>query len=193
MADLTSATAPRQTAVGGNTLDNKTWASEYCRTSDSETTFSPKDISRTHQIETIGGFAVAVRQGQISWPSGAPLAESTVSDTLNHVAVVFRENGHDDPKQDAERNIAGLLRRQLRSYKKDDPNEVQQKALPVSSFDSSFPQNSQNFVKKGANSQELPTFGRCARASTQRFLKQSKGKRSNYASETSLSSETEKP
>ncbi len=42
MADLTSDTAARQTAVGGNTLDSKTWASEYCRTSDSETTFSPK-------------------------------------------------------------------------------------------------------------------------------------------------------
>ena len=43
MVDLTSATAARQTAVlGGNTLDNKTWASEYCPTSDSEATFSPK-------------------------------------------------------------------------------------------------------------------------------------------------------
>jgi hypothetical protein len=167
--------------------------SEYCKFIGLGDNLFLEDMSRTHRIEIIGGFLVAVRQGRFSRPRDAPLAESTVSDTLNHVAVVFRENGHDDPKQDAERNIAGLLRRQLRSYKKDDPNEVQQKALPVSSFDSSFPQNSQNFVKKGANSQELPTFGRCARASTQRFLKQSKGKRSNYASETSLSSETEKP
>jgi hypothetical protein len=47
------------------------------------------------------------------------------------VAAVFRENGHDEPKQDAERNVARLLRHQLRSYKKDDPKEVQQKALPV--------------------------------------------------------------
>jgi hypothetical protein len=37
------------------------------------------------------------------------------------VAAVFRENGHDDPKRDAERNVARLLRRQLRSYKKDNP------------------------------------------------------------------------
>ena len=71
-----------------------------------------------------------MRQGQFSQPH-APLAESTVSDTINHVAAVFRENGYDDPKWDAERNVAQLLRRQLRSYKKDDPKKVQQKALPV--------------------------------------------------------------
>jgi hypothetical protein len=88
-------------------------------------------MSRTHRIEIIRGFAVAVRQGQFSRPNEAPLAESTVSDTLNHVAAVFREIGHDDPKRDAERNVARLLRRQLRSYKKDDPKEEEQKALPV--------------------------------------------------------------
>jgi hypothetical protein len=47
------------------------------------------------------------------------------------VAAVFRKNGHDDPKRDAEHNVARILRRQLRSYKKDDPKEEQQKALPV--------------------------------------------------------------
>jgi hypothetical protein len=44
-------------------------------------------MSRTHRIEIIGSFAVAVRQGQFSQPRDAPLAESTVSDTLNHVCV----------------------------------------------------------------------------------------------------------
>ena len=47
------------------------------------------------------------------------------------MAAVYRENGHYDPKQDVERNVAQLLQRQLRSYKKDDPKEVQQKNLPV--------------------------------------------------------------
>jgi hypothetical protein len=70
-------------------------------------------------------------QGQFSQPRDAPLAESTVSDTLNHVAAVFRGNGHDDPKRHAERNVAQLLRRQLRSYKKDDPKEYNKKALPI--------------------------------------------------------------
>ena len=47
------------------------------------------------------------------------------------MAAVYRENGHGDPKQDVERNVARLLQRQLRSYKKDNPKEVQQKTLPV--------------------------------------------------------------
>ena len=135
MADLATAMASRQTAVGGNTLDNETRAwnrySEYCRSIGLGDNLFLEDMSKTHRIEIIGGFAVAVRQGQFSRPRDAPLAESTVSDTLNHVAAVFRENGHDDPKRDAERNVARLLRRQLRSYKKDDPKEGQQKALPV--------------------------------------------------------------
>jgi len=135
MADLATATASRQTAVGGNTLDNETRAwnrySEYCRSIGLGDNLFLEDMSRTHRIEIIGSFAVAVRQGQFSRPHDAPLAESTVSDTLNHLAAVFRENGHDDPKRDAERNVARLLRRQLRSYKKDDPKEVQQTALPV--------------------------------------------------------------
>jgi hypothetical protein len=87
-------------------------------------------MSQTHRIEIISDFAVAMRQGQFSQPH-APLAESTVSDTINHVAAVFRENGYDDLKRDAERNIAQLLQRQLRLYKKDNPKEVQQKALPI--------------------------------------------------------------
>ena len=88
-------------------------------------------MSRAHQVEIIRGFAVAVHQGQFHRPRDAPLAESTVSDTIDHVAAVFRENGYEDPQWDAERNLARLLRRQLRSYKKDDPKEVQQKALPI--------------------------------------------------------------
>ena len=93
MADLATATASRQTAVGGNTLDNETRAwnrySEYCRSIGLGDNLFLEDMSRTHRIEIIGGFAVAVRQGRFSRPRNAPLAESTVSDTLNHVAAVF--------------------------------------------------------------------------------------------------------
>ena len=110
MADLTSATAARQTAVGGNILDNESWAwnhySKYCKSIGLGGNLFLEDMCQTHQIEIIGGFAVAVCQGQFSQPRDAPLAKSTVSDTLNHVAAVFRENGHDDPKRDAKRKVA---------------------------------------------------------------------------------------
>jgi hypothetical protein len=81
-------------------------------------------MSQTHKIEILGGFAVAVHQGQFSQSHHAPLAESTVPDTLNHVVAIFRENGHNNPKQDAECNVAQLLWWQLRSYKNDNPEEV---------------------------------------------------------------------
>jgi hypothetical protein len=88
-------------------------------------------MSRQHKIKIMGAFAMALCQGQFSRAADAPLAHSTVRDTLNIVAVTFRDNGRDNPKQDAENNVARLLRRQLRSYSKDDPKELQQKALPV--------------------------------------------------------------
>ena len=101
MADLASATAAHQTAVGGNTLVNKTrvWNrySEYCRSIGLGDNLFLEDMSRTHRIEIIGGFAVAIRQGQFSRPCAAPLAESTVSNAINHVAAVFRENEYDNP------------------------------------------------------------------------------------------------
>jgi hypothetical protein len=135
MADLASATAARQTAVGGNTLNNETRAwnrySEYCRSIGLGDNLFLEDMSRTHRIKIIGGFSVAIRQGQFSQPHDDPLTESTVSDTINHVAAVFRENGYDDPQRDAKRNVAQLLRCRLLLYKKDNPKEVQQKALPV--------------------------------------------------------------
>jgi hypothetical protein len=88
-------------------------------------------MSRQHKIKIMGAFAVALCQGQFSRAADAPLAHSTVRDTLNLVAAAFRDNGRDNPKQDAENNVTQLLRHQLRLYSKDDPKELQQKALPV--------------------------------------------------------------
>ena len=79
----------------------------------------------------MGAFAVAVHQGQFLQQGDGPLAKSTVSSTINTVAVAFRENRQEDPHKDAERNVSQLLQWQLRSYKKDNPKEKQQKALPV--------------------------------------------------------------
>ena len=70
MADLASATAARQTAVGGNTLDNETRAwnrySEYCLSIGLEDNLFLEDMSQTHRIKIIGGFAAAMHQGRFS-------------------------------------------------------------------------------------------------------------------------------
>ncbi len=47
------------------------------------------------------------------------------------MAATFQEHGREDPKKDVDNNVARLLRQQLRSYKKDDPKTVEQKALPL--------------------------------------------------------------
>ena len=82
MADLASAMAARQTAVDGNTLDNKTRAwnrySEYCQSIGLGDNLFLQDMPQTHQIKIVGGFTMAVRQGQFSQPCDAPLAERIV-------------------------------------------------------------------------------------------------------------------
>jgi hypothetical protein len=88
-------------------------------------------MSQQEWIKIMEAFAVAVHQGQFLQQCDAPLAESTLANTINAVAETFRENGHNYPKKDAKNEISRFLRWQLRSYKKDDPKEKKQKALPV--------------------------------------------------------------
>ena len=132
---------------------------------------------------------MAMHQGQFSQPLDAPLAESTISDTINHVAAVFRENGYRIPNRMSSATLL-LLWHQLRPYKKNDPKEVQKKLFPSAYFASSFPQNPHNFAKQWAILQVAPISGRCTPANMQIYLKHSKGKQCNCASEILPSSRT---
>jgi hypothetical protein len=67
-----------------------------------------KGLSQTHKIEIFGGFVVAVCLVKFSQPCDAPLVESTVADTLNHLAATFRENEYNNPKWDPKRNVSQL-------------------------------------------------------------------------------------
>jgi len=100
MADLASAMAVRQTAVGGNTLENKTRAwnrfSEYCRTIRLGDNLFLKDMYQTRRIEIIGGVK---------------------GNFLNHVMLPWLKAQSQIPstmwlwssaKRDAERNVARL-------------------------------------------------------------------------------------
>ena len=113
MADLASATAARQTAVGENTLENKirAWSrfSEYCRTIGLGDNLFLKDISQTHQTEIIGGAkGNFLDHMMLPWLK----AQSQIPSTMWLWSSA---------KWDAKRNVARLLWRQLRSYKKDNP------------------------------------------------------------------------
>ena len=59
------------------------------------------------------------------------MATATIKGTLSHVVQTFWRNDRPDPTKDIDLGFAGILRRQLRSYKTDDPSPAQQTAIPV--------------------------------------------------------------
>jgi hypothetical protein len=135
VADLAAALAARETAVGQKTHKNKAQAwdqyTKWCEQCGLGNNRFLNGLSRQHKIEIMGAFAVAIREGRFSWQSNDTLAQKSVSDTLNFVAATFQEHRHEDPKKDVDNNVARLLCQQLRSYKKDNPKSVEQKALPL--------------------------------------------------------------
>ena len=135
MADLAAALVAAEEGVGGGTHENDTraWAryTQYCDSIGLNGNHFLDGMPRQHKLAIMGAFAVAIREGQFLRQSDAPLAKTTVSNTVNAVAATFRENGREDPHRDAERHVGRLLQRQLRSYSRNDLKEKQQKALPV--------------------------------------------------------------
>ncbi len=135
MADLASATAAAEEGVGGGTHvnDARAWScyAKYCDSIGLDGNYFLDGMPRQHKLTIMEAFAVAVREGKFSPPADGPLAKKSVSDTVNAVAATFRENGREDPHRDAERNVGRLLQQQLRSYSKNDPKAIQQKALPI--------------------------------------------------------------
>ncbi len=77
---------------------------------------------------------MAIREGRFLRLGDGPLAKESVEGSVNAVAGTFEENGQEDPHRDAERHVGQLLQWQLRLYTKDNPKELQQKALPVCVF-----------------------------------------------------------
>jgi hypothetical protein len=135
MADLAAASVAAEARVGGGTHENdaQAWSryTKYCDSIGLDGNYFLDGMPQQHRIATMGAFAMAIREGRFSRPGDGPLAKKSVEGTVNAVATTFRENGQEDPHQDAERHVGRLLQRQLRSYAKDDPKEIQQKALPV--------------------------------------------------------------
>jgi len=135
MADLAAASVAAEEGVEGGTHENDTWAwaryTQYCDSVGIDRNYFLDGMPRQHKLAIIGAFAVAIREGRFLRQSDAPLAKTTVSNTVIAVAATFRENGREDPHRDAERHVGRLLQRQLRSYSQNNPKEKQQKALPV--------------------------------------------------------------
>jgi hypothetical protein len=76
----------------------QSWNTKYCNSILIGNSLSLEGISLTHKINILRGLAMAVHQVQLSQPRHAPMAESTVADTLDHAVAIFRENGYNKPQ-----------------------------------------------------------------------------------------------
>ncbi len=88
-------------------------------------------IPHTSRIKLVGAFAVAMRGARFSGPSYDQLAHCSVTSAISHVCQTFCEHGRPNPSLDNDGKPGFLLQRELRSFKKADPTEKHQKALPM--------------------------------------------------------------
>jgi len=72
--------------------DTRAWAryTQYCNSVGIDRNYFLDGMPRQHKLTIIGAFAVAIREGRFSRQSDAPLTKTTVSNTVNAVAVTFR-------------------------------------------------------------------------------------------------------
>ncbi len=73
----------------------------------------------------------AMREARTSGPSYDQLAHGSVTTAISHVCQTFREHGRPNPSLDNDRKPGFLLQWELRSFKKADPAEKHQKAIPM--------------------------------------------------------------
>ena len=73
---------------------------------------------------------MVLRCGRFSGSAYDTLAEGTVRGAVSYVAQTFRDKGRPNLTKDKDDELGRLLSCQFRAYKNEDPNPVQQKALP---------------------------------------------------------------
>jgi hypothetical protein len=73
-----------------------------------------------------------MHEAQFSGPSYDRLAHGSDASSISHVCQTFREHGRPNPFLDDDGKPGFLLQREFRSFKKADPTEKHQKAIPMS-------------------------------------------------------------
>jgi hypothetical protein len=90
------------------------------------------NFPRSAKIKLLGAFAMAMHEAQFSGPSYDRLAHGSVASSISHVCQTFQEHGRPNPSLDDDGKPGFLLQQELRSFKKADPAEKHQKAIPMS-------------------------------------------------------------
>jgi hypothetical protein len=75
---------------------------------------------------------MAMREARFSRASHVQLVKGSIASAISHVSQTFREHGRPDPTLDDDGKTGFLLQRELRAFKKGDPAEKHQKAIPMS-------------------------------------------------------------
>ena len=74
---------------------------------------------------------MALREGRFSRQNVDSLAEGTIRNSISFLAQTFRENDRPNPTKDEDGELGRFLSRLFRAFRNNDPNPVQQKALPA--------------------------------------------------------------
>ena len=77
---------------------------------------------------------MAIRSERFLGPAYDISVEGTSRSAVSYVALAFRESNWPNPTKDDDSKLCQFLSRQYRAFKNEDPNVVQQKAVPVCVF-----------------------------------------------------------
>jgi hypothetical protein len=92
-------------------------------------------LSAEHRVHIIGAFAAALQRREFSRSDPKCLVASTVQEAMAKLGEIFRSNvGYNRTHGFGSNSLHPLLTRQFRGMWNLDPNEKQQKALPVSVY-----------------------------------------------------------
>jgi hypothetical protein len=135
MADCIAAQAAHKTAVTGKTHKEqarswKQWTT-FCSWIGLNDPFLDDSTCHT-RIKLLGAFAMAMREACFSRPTHIRLAKGSISGAFSHVYQTFRKHGRPNPSLDDNGKTGFLLQQELRAFKKADPAEKHQKAIPMS-------------------------------------------------------------
>jgi hypothetical protein len=135
MADCIAAQVAHEIAVTGKTHKDqaRSWTrwTTYCGWIGLSDPFLDNFTCHA-QIKFLGSFAMAMREARFSRSSHVRLAKGSISSAISHVCQTFRKHGRPNPSLDNNGKTGFLLQQELRAFKKADPAEKHQKAIPMS-------------------------------------------------------------
>jgi hypothetical protein len=136
MGDLLAAEMQRENGVTKNTRDKevRAWRRwlEYTKIIEFEHDIWLEQLLPEGRARIMGAFAAALRRRQFSRPDTSDLAAGTVQETVAKLGEIFRANvGYNPTHGVGSTSFHPALLRQFKGMRNEDPDEVQQKALPV--------------------------------------------------------------